>query len=57
MEARHLRPTRVQQEQDLQTALQKSLQLDLQVDVPLMMPCPSRKEGLKVTNHHCAFDV
>jgi len=32
VEARHLRPTRVQQEQDLQTALQKSLQLDLQVD-------------------------
>lgn len=32
VEARHLRPARVQQEQDLQTALQKSLQLDLQVE-------------------------
>ncbi|CAK9114839.1 unnamed protein product [Durusdinium trenchii] len=32
VEAKHLRPTRVQQEQDLQTALSKSLQLDLQVE-------------------------
>ena len=33
VEAKHLRPTRVQQEQDLQTALSKAVQLDLQVEV------------------------
>ena len=32
VEARHLRPTRVQQEQDWQASVQKSLQLDLQTE-------------------------
>lgn len=60
VEARHLRPARVQQEQDLQTALQKSLQLDLQVEAGRSETLPffkgdgpgKKKTGIRTGNQH-----